>query len=191
MTFSDAVQLALRNLSQAKLRTSLTVMGVSIGSRRSRHGVARRRPAGSVRRPVDESRRVPIPSPWCRVTVSRGPFGPGGRGGLFAGRAAGPARRPPAASDKPSPTLDDDAVKRLAALAEVREVYPNLQVFVTVKYGGVLSGLSASGVPMSARDQGAFQTWAAGGFFANESDNAVRAEPGFREAPSPLAIPRS
>src|ERR1017187_8629146 len=31
MTFADTVQLALRNLGQAKLRTSLTTMGVSIG----------------------------------------------------------------------------------------------------------------------------------------------------------------
>ena len=31
MTFRDALGLALRNLGQAKLRTSLTVLGVSIG----------------------------------------------------------------------------------------------------------------------------------------------------------------
>src|SRR5439155_1675076 len=94
------------------------------------------------------------------VRSQSGPFGfggPGGRGGPFGGRGSPAGATSPDAVDKPAPRLDDDGLKKLAALAEVKEVYPNLQVFVTVKYEQASELASATGVPMSARDQGAFQ----------------------------------
>ncbi len=173
MTLADAIQLALRNLSQAKLRTSLTVMGVSIGIASLAGMVSLG--VGLQDQFVGRLMKAGVFDSITVMPASRfqsGPFGGGGRGGLFGVQRGRAGTAPPAPSDKPSPTLDDEAVKKLAGIAEVKEVYPNLQVFVTVKYEEFSGLASASGVPMSARDHGAFQTWAAGGFFANESDNA-------------------
>src|SRR2546428_6256340 len=104
MTLADAVHLALRNLAQAKLRTSLTVMGVSIGIASL---------AGMVSLGVGLQEqfvgRLMKSGVFDSITVMRasrapsGPFGLG-RGGPFGRGRAGAA--PPTPSDKPPPTLD-------------------------------------------------------------------------------------
>ena len=53
----------------------------------------------------------------------------------------------------------------------VRTAYPNVQVLVEAKYGDESETALAGGVPMSARGEGAFQTFTAGSFFSGDMAN--------------------
>ncbi|HTM25014.1 MAG TPA: ABC transporter permease [Vicinamibacterales bacterium] len=171
MTFRDTLDLAVRNLGQAKLRTSLTTMGVSIGIASL---------AGMVSLGVGLQDqfvgRFTKSGMFDAINVLPGADQPGfimgGRGrGQFGRRGFG---RSGAAAQAPENAREvtDDALKDLAALDRVKEVYPNVRVPVEVKYGGDSEFMAAAGVPMSARGEGAFQSIPYGRFFANESENA-------------------
>jgi putative ABC transport system permease protein len=174
MTFADTVQLAFRNLGQAKLRTALTTMGVSIGIASlagmvslgvglQDQTVGRFMKSGM----FDAITVMPIQT---RGIGFLGRGGTGRRGGFGGGSRFGGAAQP--SPDKPSPSLDDDALRRIGALPLVKTVYPNLRVPVELTYGQFSEFSAAAGVPMSAQGEGAFQTLAFGTFFRNESDNA-------------------
>ncbi|HLH31401.1 MAG TPA: ABC transporter permease [Terriglobia bacterium] len=169
MTFRDTFNLALRNLGQAKLRTTLTTLGVSIGIASL---------AGMVSLGVGLQDQVVgrflQSGVFDSVTVtSPGLLGApgafianGGRGGLrgqFGGRGRGENQTPP-------PKLDDAALKELAAVENVREVYPTFRIPVELTLGDFSRPMSVSGAPMSSKGEGAFQTLAYGQFFSNESD---------------------
>lgn len=175
MTFRDTIGLALRNLSQAKLRTTLTMLGVSIG-------VASL--AGMVSLGVGLQEqvvgRVLQTGVFDSITVvPAGELGAAGaflnargRGGLradFAGRGRGSSSGSGSAQTPP-PKLDQAAVKQLSAMDEVREVYPNIRVPVQLTIGDFSRAVALAGVPMSSKSEGAFQTFAYGGFFNNGSD---------------------
>ena len=174
MTFRDTLELALRNLGEAKLRTSLTTMGVSIGIASL---------AGMVSLGVGLQDqfvgRFTKSGMFDAITVTPGQdlpgFMAGGRGGR-GGRRGGfgsqrrTARGSPAASDVPlRDDLNDETVKELATLADVKEVYPSVRVPVEAKYGGESEGALAGGVPMSAAGEGAFQSMSFGTFFSADS----------------------
>jgi putative ABC transport system permease protein len=80
----------------------------------------------------------------------------------------GPATVPPSSSLK----LDDDALRQISALENVRDVYPNLRVPVEMTLGDFSQAVTVSGIPMSSKGEGAFQTLSYGEFFANDSDSA-------------------
>ena len=162
MTFSDAVVLALRNLRQSKLRTFLTVLGVSIGIASL---------AGMV------SLGVGLQDQFVGGFTRSGMFDainvmpgfdvrglPGGRGG---GRGARRSSAQPA--DVPPRALDEAALADLAKLEHVKDVYPIVRVPVEVKFGDVTEYTTATGVPISSRGIGAFQTLAHGEFFRDET----------------------
>ena len=165
MTFADAISLALRNLRQSKLRTSLTMLGVAIGIASL---------AGMVSLGVGLQDqfvgRFTRSGMFDTVTVMPGSVqinvGRGGRG-----RGARPPG-PTAPDDPPRKPLDDASIAELSALANVREVYPVLRVPVELKFGEVTEYATVTGIPMSARDSGAFQTIAHGTFLANDTDVA-------------------
>ncbi|HEV8131310.1 MAG TPA: ABC transporter permease [Acidobacteriota bacterium] len=73
--------------------------------------------------------------------------------------------------DKPSPPLDDAALKKISSLDRVKEVYPNLRVPLEVKFGDFSEFSAATGVPMSTRGEGVFQKIAFGSFFPNDTDD--------------------
>jgi putative ABC transport system permease protein len=161
MTFRDAVSLAFRNLRQAKLRTFLTVLGVSIGIASL---------AGMV------SLGVGLQDQFVDRFIRSGMFdsinvlpGQVQLGGLMGGSSRGGRRNAPAAPETPPRTLDDAALAELAKLEHVREVYPVVRVPMQVKFGEVTEFTNATGVPMSSQGQGAFQTIAHGSFFANDT----------------------
>ena len=165
MTFADAISLALRNLRQSKLRTGLTMLGVAIGIASL---------AGMVSLGVGLQDqfvgRFTRSGMFDTVTVMPASVqinaGRGGRGG---------GARPPSPAgpeDPPRKPLDDAAIAELAALSNVREVYPVLRVPVELKFGKVTEYATVTGIPMSARDSGAFQTIAHGSFLANDTDVA-------------------
>ena len=168
MTFRDALGLALRNLGQAKLRTTLTVMGVAIGIASL---------AGMVSLGVGLQDqfvgRFTKSGMFDSITVLPGADRPGfmmggrgrgGRRGFGSGNAA--------SATENTRELTDEAMKELAALDQVKDVYPNLRVAVEAKYGGESEFAVASGVPMTVRGEGAFQSMAYGRFFANDAENA-------------------
>jgi putative ABC transport system permease protein len=162
MTFRDTTGLAFRNLRQAKLRTALTTLGVSIG-------IASLAGMVSLGLGLQEQLvgRFLQSGVFDSITVTStnsafAGFGAGGGRGR-GGRAGG-------AASQPRP-LDDEAIRQIAALDHVREVYPSLQVPFEVSIDDFSQTITAAGVPMSSRNEGAFQTFAHGDFFPNEAEH--------------------
>jgi len=172
MTFRDTLDLALRNLGEAKLRTSLTTLGVSIGIASL---------AGMVSLGVGLQdqfvSRFTKSGLFDTVSVTPGQDLPGGLARMaFAGRGGFGARRRAERAAKASPEaaplrsdLNDETIKELASMTNVREVYPSIRVPVEARFGGESEGTLASGVPMSAKDQGSFQAITYGRFLSSDT----------------------
>jgi putative ABC transport system permease protein len=164
MRFSDTLSLALRNLRESKLRTVLTSLGVSIGIASLvgmvSFGVAMQDQVlgNLLRSGVFDS-----------ITVTAAPRlgGRGRRGGDTIERA-----REAADSARQARKLDDQALADLAAIAGVKEAFPDVRVPVEVSYGDFSEFTAATGVSMSSRGQGVFQNFKFGTFFQNEADDA-------------------
>jgi len=165
VSLRDAFGLALRNLRQSKLRTTLTVLGVAIGIASL---------AGMVSLGVGlqdqfvgrfmQSGMFDSINVMSGSVQLNGPFGGGrGRGGR-GGRGARPA------DDTPVKPLDDAALAELAALPNVREVYPMVRVPVEIKFGETTVYTTAAGIPMSAKGVGPFQTITHGEFFPGDTE---------------------
>ena len=181
MSFLDTIRLALGNLGQAKLRTLLTVAGVSIGiaalSGLVSFGV------GLEDQFVGSFKQSGM---FDSITVTAAPirraggFGARGRGGNNdrggrGGRSNADASQTPAAEpapETPRVKLDDEAIAKIEAVANVKSVQPNLRVPMQVTYKDFTEFTAAAGVSMSSAGEGAFQTMAHGSFFANEQDDA-------------------
>jgi putative ABC transport system permease protein len=170
VTLRDALDLALRNLRQAKLRTFLTTLGVSIGIASL---------AGMVSLGVglqDQSiGRLQRSGLFDAITVMPGGDRPGpmmgGRLGTRGfGRRGGAAT--PATPERPERDITEDALKEIAALEHVSDVYPMLRIPVEVKYGGDSEYSLAAAVPLSVRGQGAFQSMTYGRFFESDAEIA-------------------
>lgn len=169
MTFADTMRLATSNLRQAKLRTLLTTMGVSIGIASLTGMVSFG--AGLQDQLVGQFTRSGM---FDTITVTAGggpiaggpgfpgpPGGAGGRGGRGTrGRAGG----------GPDVLLDDAALQKLTTLDGVKEAYPVVSIRMDATLDDFSSALTATGIPMSSKDEGPYRTMAAGTFFANETD---------------------
>jgi len=178
MILSDTVHLALRNLRQSKLRTTLTAMGVSIGIASLTGmvslgvGIQDQVVGRLMKSGVFDSVTVLPPQTF---RGSGGLFGRAGGGG--AGRRGAPQNQRGGLADAsggsaPSSTLDDNAIKQIAALPEVKEVYPVIRVPVEVRYDLFAEGVVAMSVPMTSKGEGPYQTMSFGSFFDNDTDNA-------------------
>jgi putative ABC transport system permease protein len=162
MTFNDAIGLSLRNLRQSRLRTLLTTLGVAIGIASL---------AGMISLGIGMQDQVigrfTQSGLFGSITVTSQADLPGGlaqlgqRGGLRARGARG-ERAPTGRSEV---KLDDDAIKRISALQQVREVTPNLRLPVEATFGEFSSPVIATATPMSSKGEGVFQTFAYGEFF--------------------------
>jgi putative ABC transport system permease protein len=165
MRFSDTFSLALRNLGESRLRTALTSLGVSIGIASLvgmvSFGVAiEDQVLGNLLRS----------GVFDSITVTAAPRlgGRGRRGGMPMERAREAAESVRQAAVK----LDDDAIEKLAAIPGVKEALPDIRVPVEVSYGDFSEFTAATGVPLSSRGQGVFQSVKFGSFFKNETDDA-------------------
>ena len=170
MTFRDTLSLALRNLGQAKLRTSLTTLGVSIGIASLAGMVSLG--VGLEDQLVGRFAKSGMFDAINVMPGSVGPitFGPGGRGRggrRGFGRNAAAVQSPENARE-----LTDESLAELAALPEVKEVYPNLRVPVEIKYNNDAEFSIAAGVPASANGIGAFQAIPYGRFFTSDTEAA-------------------
>ena len=183
MKLGDTVSLAVRNLGQAKLRTTLTILGVSIGIASlagmvslgvglQENFVGRFTNAGL----FDVITVTSTRNPMAGMTFGgrgrgRGPVPFGRRGGGARGGLDG-SPDSPQTPDPPLPALDDAAIAAIAALPHVKEAYPNVRLPVQMTFDGLSEFGTVVGVPMSTRGQGAFQTMKAGTFFVNDTDRA-------------------
>src|SRR5262245_3318298 len=169
VTFRDTLGLALRNLGQAKLRTSLTTLGVSIGIASL---------AGMVSLGVGLQdqfvERFTKSGMFDAITVMPGGdlpgFAAGGRGrGQFGRRGFG---KNPSTAVENARDINDAALAELAAMTGVRTVYPSIRGPVEVKYGGTSEFAQAVGVPVVLRGEGAFQSIPYGRFFTSDTEEA-------------------
>ena len=171
MTLRDAIDLAFRNLRQAKLRTFLTTLGVSIGIASLAGMVSLG--VGLQDQTVGRLQRSGL---FDAVTVLPG----GDRPGVMMGGRLGPRGfgrggdpgAPAAAPDRVERDINDQALTDLAALEHVRDVYPALRIPVEMKYGGESEFALAAAVPVSVRGEGAFQSMTYGRFFASDAEIA-------------------
>ncbi len=170
MILNDTLQLALRNLRQARLRTILTTLGVSIGvgalACMLSFGV------GMQEQILGQFMKSGV---FDSITVfpTNPGFGrmPGGDPQRRANqKSAGSSA--PAKEEKPRAVLDDAALQRITSFDRVKEVYPNLRIPLEVKYGSFSEITAAVAVPLSARSEGVFQRVSHGTFFANDTDDS-------------------
>jgi putative ABC transport system permease protein len=185
MKIGDTVSLAVRNLGQAKLRTTLTTLGVAIGiaslSGMVSLGVGLQEQF--VGRFTNAGLFDVVTVTSTRSMTAGFRFGRGGRGRAavpfgrrgggpdgLRGAGAGDVPSAPVAPDPPLAPLDEAAIASIAALPHVKEVYPNIRVPVQLTYGGLSEFGTLVGIPMSTRGQGAFQTMKFGAFFESDAD---------------------
>jgi putative ABC transport system permease protein len=161
MTFADAFRLALRNLAQAKLRTALTTLGVSIGIASLAGMVSLG--VGLEDQVVGRLTRSGV---FDTITVMSGRDLPGGLATLAGAGRRGRGGRGRGQSGSPGRDLDDAALAEFTAMPDVRDAYPNLRVPLELRHGDFSEFSVATGVPMSSRGEGAFQSIAFGDFFA-------------------------
>lgn len=178
MTFRDTLGLALGNLSQARLRTLLTTLGVAIGIAALvgmvafGAGLQDQLMGRFMASGVFDAITVTSPAANGALPAILGGRGnangrgrAAGRGGRSGGQAGAPADAPP---------LDDAAIASIKALPNVVDVFPAVRVPVQLTLGEFTEGGLALGVPMSARGDGAFKTMTAGTFFtADTADECV------------------
>ena len=168
MTFRDTAGLAVRNLGQAKLRTALTTIGVAIGIA-SLSGMVSLGVGLQDQFVGRFTRSGMFDSVNVLPSSSRVTFGPGGRG---RGPVPFGQRDTPSAEGGPIKEINDDTLTELSALPQVRDVYPSLRVPIQVKHEDRSEFIAASGVPMSARGEGLFQSIPHGRFFADDAESA-------------------
>jgi putative ABC transport system permease protein len=160
----DISRLAARNLREAKLRTALTTTGVAIGvgalTCMVSFGV------GIQEQLFGQFLKSGL-FDTITVTSARLGVGPGMRG--RPERAASPSAPGAAKAKAPAPLLDDDALRKFAAIDRVREAYPNVRVPVEIKYGSFSEFTAAAGIPMSARNEGVFRNMSRGSFFPGDA----------------------
>jgi putative ABC transport system permease protein len=174
---ADTVRLAFRNLGQARLRTGLTTMGVAIGIASLAGmvslgvGLQDQLMGRFLKSGMFDSITVMPVQP--RIGIGRGGLrGRQGFPGLAGRRGGAPGRGAPAMAAEPRLPLDDGALKKIAGVAQVKNVYPDIRVPVELRFEDASDFSVATGVPLSSRGEGAFQTFAAGTFFKNETDSA-------------------
>lgn len=186
MILGDSLRLALGNLRQSKLRTGLTSLGVSIGIA-SLVGMV----SLGVGLQDQLVGRFMQSGVFDVITVTEGGGGLGqfriggravgrgrqGRGGGRGGAQDASTGRGDATSDapaapRPEPVkLDEAALAKLVALDGVKDAFPSVRVPMQLKSGEYQETGTALGVPMSARDDGAFRSMTAGSFFANDTED--------------------
>jgi putative ABC transport system permease protein len=162
MTFHDTLSLALRNLRQSRLRTALTTLGVAIG-------IASLSGMVSLGVGLQEQvvGRLTQSGVFDSITVSSG----GGFAALLGGPGGGRGGRQGGA--RTNTPLDDAALTKIGALPHVTDAYPNVRVSVSMKVADYSGGVTALGVPDSARGIGAFQTVTHGAFFPDAGTAAA------------------
>src|SRR5262249_30879022 len=161
----------LRNLRQAKLRTALTTLGVSIGIASLAGmvslgvGLQDQLVGRFMQSGVFDAITVVSPSmigiPAAMIN------GRGGlRGGVVGQRGSGKS----GTNGSSGPSINDEVLRQISAMENVREVYPNLRFPAELTLSDFSQLVTVAGVPMSSKGEGAFQSLPHGEFFSSQSD---------------------
>jgi ABC-type antimicrobial peptide transport system permease subunit len=171
MKAGDLGELALRNLREALLRTSLTTLGIAVG-------VASLVAMLSLGVGLQElaTKRLSNSGLFDTVIVMS-------KSGLRGfGRPSEPPRRAADGSDQSnepgrasrvSPPLDDAAREALQKLPNVVEVYPQIRFPTEVRFAGKPYATMVAGIPDSARGNGAFDGIGGKFFSSGNVDEAI------------------
>ncbi|HKQ76348.1 MAG TPA: FtsX-like permease family protein [Blastocatellia bacterium] len=181
MKFADIIALAWRNLRQAKLRTSLTVIGVVVGvaaivtmvsfglglqNNLLRDALAR----------IDLFTSITVMGPGTdamlamqdRASNSSSNTGGDDNGASSEEKSDGD----PSATPEPSPTpvrmLDDAAIAELQSINGIRYVLPNFSFSNYVRFEGRTRRAFIGGAPKSVEYNPRFKTFLAGHHFTGE-----------------------
>ncbi len=157
MNFTDIISLALRNLRQARLRTSLTVIGVIVGVA----AIVTMVSFGlGLQNNIlkDAFSRIDF---FTSITV----FGPGADAIMSmrdGGDASNGQRDQDAATSDSRYVLDDKAIEELRKLDGVRYVYPNFSFESFVRFEGRTRRTGISGAPTDVEYNPRFRDFIAG-----------------------------
>ncbi len=158
MKARDLAELAARNLREAILRNTLTTLGIAVG-------VASLVAMLSLGVGLQElaSKRLARSGLFDTVFVTSRQ--------TFRGMGRAPAT-PPAAREE-TRALDEAARQRIAQLANVVEVYPEIRFPAEVRYSGAAHFTMVSSLPPSARSRDAFEGIQGSFFTAPQADEAI------------------
>ena len=158
MTSHDLFDLALRNLRQSKLRNGLTTVGISVGVASLvamlSLGVGLQQMA---------TRRLTGSGLFDTVFVTSKQD--------YRGFDRDEDRKTPHPEN--APILDEPARGKISHLANVTEVEPEIRVIGEILYGGQTHFGFVTGLPMSARENEAFDTLQGRFFSSDEADEVI------------------
>ncbi len=186
MKFADIIALALRNLRQARLRTSLTVIGVVVGvaaivtmvsfglglqNNLLRDALAR----------IDLFTSITVMGPGAdamlamRDQTSNSASNTGGddNGASNEEKSDGDAQASPEPTPTPARMLDDAAIAELRSLDGVRYVLPNFSFQNYVRFEGRTRRAFIGGAPLSIEYNPRFKKFLAGRHFTGEGSREV------------------
>src|ERR1700683_2599157 len=140
MKARDLTELAGRNLREAVLRNSLPTLGIAVG-------VASLVAMLSLGVGLQElaSKRLSRSGLFDAVFVSS-----------RMNRGSGRPTPPDPASATPAKPLDEEARRKIAGLANVVEVYPEIRFPTEIQFEGNPLSTTVAGIPASAKSDGAF-----------------------------------
>jgi len=175
MKSRDLMELASRNLREALLRNSLTTIGIAVGVASLvamlSLGIGLQRLAMTQLQGTGLFNRV-----YVTPRPPRNEFGDrGGRGGRLGGGRGGREQAPAAGIPGPEDLkpLTVETRSQLAALAHVKEVFPELRFQVDVRNGNIGHVTAAASFPQSARATGIFDSMEGSFFSSNDATEAI------------------
>jgi len=154
----DLMDLAARNLREALLRNSLTTLGIGVGVASL---VAMLSLGVGLQNLATE--RLSRSGLFNAIFVT-----PRTNFDGFGGRAE--RSSPPEAAAQP---LDEDARRKLAALPNVDDVYPDIRFPTEIRYAGNPYPTVVAGVAPSTRNDGAFEDMKGAFFSGHSADEAI------------------
>jgi putative ABC transport system permease protein len=157
MKAGDLGELALRNLREAVLRSSLTTLGVAVGVASLVAWLSL-----GIGLQALATKRLSNSGLFDTVIVTQ-------RRNL-QGMRRPPAEAAPAADAR---ALDDDAKKDLEKLPNVVEVYSQIRFPTEVRYNGNPYSTIVAGIPASAKGNGSFDGIQGGFFSGSNADEAI------------------
>jgi putative ABC transport system permease protein len=157
MKAGDLAELALRNLREAVLRSSLTTLGVAVGVASLVAWLSLGIGLQSL-----ATKRLSNSGLFDTVVVTQR-------------RSLQSMRRPPAESSpaKDARLLDDDAKKEFEKLPNVVEVYSQIRFPTEVHYNGSPYSTVVAGIPASAQGNGSFDGMQGNFFSGPNADEAI------------------
>ncbi len=158
MKLGDLTELAARNLREAMLRNSLTTLGIAVGVA----SLVAMLSLGVGLQELASSRLTHSGLFDAVIVMSKSTM-----------RGFGGPMQNEAADATPPRRIDDPARKELSELPNVVEVYPEVRFPTEIAFEGKSFSTTAAGIPVSARDDGAYDGMNGKFFSAPDAPEAI------------------